>query len=86
MDYLTAAEKLCMAGYEDAVVLDGYDDALIGVTYEGHAVYDYDVIIDQLTKQDGMAVDEAIEWVEYNIIRALPYAGEMAPIISHKIE
>ena len=36
-------------------------------------------------KYDNMTDTEAIEWIEYNTIRALPYAGEKAPIIMYKI-
>ena len=30
--------------------------------------------------------DEAIEWIDYNVIRALPYMGEEAPIIMHALD
>ena len=34
---------------------------------------------------DKMEHDEAIEFIEYNTIRATPYAGEMAPIILYNL-
>lgn len=84
---MTAAEKLMDAGYEDVVILESYsyDDALIGVTEDGRAVYDYDKMVTWLMEKEDWSQDEAIEWIEYNTIRALDYAGPEAPIIMYSI-
>lgn len=37
-------------------------------------------------KVDGITSEEAMEWIEYNTIRSLPYAGSSAPIIMYRIE
>lgn len=81
-------EVLCEMGYEDSVVFDNpdYDDAIIGVTDEGRVVYDYDAMVRILVERDGMDETEAIEFIEYNTIRAIPYAGEYPPIIITKLE
>ena len=80
---MTAAEKLEDLGYEDVVVFENfsYDDALIGVSEDNRAVYDYDLMIDWICREQGWSTDDAIEWIEYNTVRALPYAGESAPIV-----
>lgn len=80
---MTAIEKLLEAGYEDVIVLENfsYDDALIGVTLDNRAVYDYEKMIEWLQRTQGWSECEALEWVEYNTLRALPYAGPEAPII-----
>lgn len=36
-------------------------------------------------KKDGIDEEEAIEWIEYNTIRAIPYAGEKAPIVMYDL-
>ena len=79
---------LCEMGYEDAVVFDNpdYDDAIIGVTDEGCVVYDFDAMVKILVERDGMDETEAIEFIEYNTIRALPYAGENPPIIMTQLQ
>lgn len=84
---MTAAEKLLEAGYEDVVILENYsyDDALIGVTEDGRAVYDFDKMVSWLMETEGFTQDEAVEWIEYNTIRALPYAGPDAPVIMYSI-
>ena len=80
-------EALCDMDHDDAVVFDNpdYDDAIIGVTDEGQVIYDFDMMVECLMKSDGIDETEAIEFIEYNTIRALPYAGEKAPIIMHKL-
>jgi hypothetical protein len=84
---MTAAERLLDAGYEDVVILENYsyDDALVGVTDDNRAVYDFNKMVEWLVTTEGLTVDEAIEWIEYNTIRALPYAGEQAPIIMYPL-
>jgi hypothetical protein len=84
---VTAAEKLLERGYQDVVILENYsyDDALVGVTEDGRAVYDWEKMIDWLMETEGMDPIEALEWIEYNTIRALPYAGPNAPIIMHRL-
>ena len=80
-------EALCDMDHDDAVVFDNpdYDDAIIGVTDEGQVIYDFDMMVECLMKSDGIDETEAIEFIEYNTIRTLPYAGEKAPIIMHKL-
>ncbi|MBQ9741306.1 MAG: hypothetical protein IJV91_10265 [Kiritimatiellae bacterium] len=85
---MTAAEKILAAGYEDIVIFENYsyDDALIGVTEDGRAVYDFDKMIAWLVETEGFTAEEAIEWIEYNTIRALAYMGDDAPIIMYPLE
>lgn len=80
---MTAAERLCEAGYEDVVVFENfsYDDALIGVTEDNRAVYDWSRMVAWLERTQDFSYEEAVEWIEYNTIRALPYGGDTAPII-----
>lgn len=84
---MTAAEKILAAGYEDVLIFENYsyDDALVGVTEDGRAVYDFDRMVRWLVDTEGFTDEEAIEWIEYNTIRALPYMGEEAPIIMYPL-
>lgn len=84
---MTAEEKILVAGYEDVVLLKdySYDDALIGVTEDGRAVYDYEKMISWLMTTEGRTPEEAEEWVNYNTLRALPYAGDKAPLIMYPL-
>ena len=84
---MKAKEKLLEYGYENVkyLVNYGYDDALIGVSDDGRAIYDFDLMIEWLMTEEDFAYEEAIEWIEYNTIRALPYMGKDAPIIMYRL-
>lgn len=84
---MTAEERILEAGYEDVVILANYsyDTALLGVTEDGRAVYDYEKMIRWLIDTEGWTQEEAIEWIEYNTIRALPYMGDKAPLIMYPL-
>lgn len=78
-----AAETLDEMGYGDAIVFEdpAYDSALIGVTSDGRAVYDYNKMVEYLVGLDGITEEEAEEFINYNTIRALDYMGEGAPVV-----
>ena len=81
-------DLLCDMGHEEAVVFDNpeYDGAIVGVTDESQVVYDFDAMVKILVERDGMTTEEAIEFIEFNTIRAIPYAGPHAPIVMTKVE
>ena len=85
---MSAEERLMDAGYDDVTYLVNYsyDDALIGVTEDGRAVYDFDKMVEWLMNEEGFTDTEAIEWIEFNTLRALPYMGDRAPIIMYPLE
>lgn len=80
---ITIEEKILENGYEDVKILTNYsyDDAAIGITEDNRVVYDFDKMIEWLMKIENFTYEEAVEWIEFNTIRALPYMGEKAPII-----
>ena len=79
-------DALCDMGHEEAVIFDGpdYDEAIVGVTDEGLVVYDFDKMVEILVERDNMEEIEAIEFIEYNTIRAIPYI-ENAPIVMNRL-
>ena len=81
-------EWLCAGDHEDTIVLESPDylSAIIGITEEGRLIYSYDKMVEHLMQTDGMDAEEAMEFIDYNTIRALPYAGEMAPIVMYDVE
>lgn len=87
--YTSVEDRLIYAGYEDVVYFTdyGYDDALIGVDTNNRAVYDFSKMVKWLVEEEDFENDiEAIEWIEYNTCRALPYIGDNAPIIMYPLE
>ena len=85
---MKAEERILNAGYEGVTyfVNYSYDDALIGITEDNVAVYDYDKMVKWLVEKEGFTEEDAVEWVDYNTIRSLPYMGEKPPIIMYPIE
>jgi len=67
---------------EGAVLLDGFNDAIIGIVEEfgngPRILYSKDKILHTLEKRDGMSPLESIEFYEYNILGL--FAGDQNPI------
>lgn len=63
---------------------DGFKKALIGYGRkkgsEDSLVYDYDKCL-QILMKNGMTDEEAVEWMEYNVVDA--YVGPSTPIFVH---
>lgn len=80
-------ELLLENGYEEVTYLTdfSYDTALIGVSDTGCTVYDYEKMVEWLMTTQGFNEADAVEWVDYNTIRALPYMGDGAPIIVYPL-
>ena len=86
-DTRTVNEKLTENDYDNVIVLQNpnFAAALIGVSIDNRAVYDYTKMLECL-QEDGMTDEEAIEFIEFNTLRALAYAGPAGPIIFHPLE
>lgn len=65
------------------IVLDdeAYDRSVVGITSDGRLVYDYWKMVEELEENDDCTHEEAIEWVDFNTMRAIPYMGKNAPIV-----
>lgn len=76
-------ELLCSMDYEESIVLESpdYIEAFSGIDSQGRVVYSYRLMISSLMISDGMNYEDAIEFINYNTIRALPFMGDMAPLI-----
>ena len=80
-------EKLEENGYdlEDADILliddDAYCKSLVGITDDNRAVYDKDMMVEEYSQHYQCSPEEALEYIEYNVVRALPYYYDKAPIL-----
>jgi hypothetical protein len=67
---------------EGAILLDGFNDAIIGIVEEfgngPRILYSKNKILETLEDRDGMSPVEAVEFYEYNILGL--FAGEQNPI------
>jgi hypothetical protein len=77
-------ELLNELGFEDSIVFENpnYDSAIVGYDANNNRIiYDFNLMVEYLMDKDNMEYDEAVEFIEYNTLRAIPYAGENAPIV-----
>lgn len=87
---MNAEEILLENGYDpEEVVLfknEDYETALIGVSDDYRAVYDFDLMIEYLMNKYGWSDIESIEWIETNTLPTIPYGykGRPAPIVIYK--
>ena len=61
-----------------------YDEAIVGTTNDDRVVYDYQKMADCLMKNDGMSYEDAVDFIDYNTVRALPYMPN-APVILYPL-
>lgn len=80
-------ERICAAGYEDAIVFANpdYANAIIGVTTDGQVVYDYYMMVEHLIHTDGMSEEEAVEFIDYNTLGAIHGSSDY-PIVMYHID
>lgn len=65
----------------DALYADGFEDAIVGVGHQCHnelVVYDYDKCVEILIKSQDFTYEDAIEWMEFNVVGA--WVGENTPV------
>jgi hypothetical protein len=67
---------------EGLLKADGFDEAIIGYGTkkgsEDSLVYSYEKCVDILIEKQGMTYEDAIEWMEFNVVDA--YVGPTTPI------
>jgi transcriptional regulator with XRE-family HTH domain len=80
-------EWLVDQGYENSIVLENpsYRNAVVGVSEEGRVIYSARIILEDMMLDEGMDYEDALDHFNYNLLRSLPYMGEMAPIIQYDI-
>ena len=70
----------------EALLWDGFDDALIGVVSracQSHlALYSVPKCVTILCKRDGLTKDEAADYLEFNTLCA--YMGPMTPLYTYE--
>ena len=81
-------EKLQELGFEETIILENpsYSTAITGISSHGNLIYDYDLMIEYLIEHDNMSYEDAVEFIDYNTIRAIDYMGEFKPIVMMNIE
>tara|TARA_R100000231_G_scaffold128562_1_gene99666 strand:- start:274 stop:531 length:258 start_codon:yes stop_codon:yes gene_type:complete len=77
-------ELVDRSGNDEMLFTDGYDDAIIGYTDSGVAVYSIESIIMIMITKEDMTHEDALDHFYYNV--ACSYVGEYTPIYVHDLE
>ncbi len=64
MERVNAIRELLTEG---ALILEGLDDAIVGYSDGGLLIYDYEKTVEHFV-EDGMTREEAVEWVDFNVL------------------
>lgn len=59
--------------------------AITGITDSGQLIYDYYLMIDAAMEEEGWDYEDAVDWIEYNTLRSIPYMEGARPIVSFPI-
>lgn len=74
-----AAEKTMLFRNPD------FAEAIIGISDNFSIVYDYDKMVKILVRDDDISYEEAVEYIDCNVLKALPYCNGKAPIVIYKL-
>jgi hypothetical protein len=86
MDFINDLVELGYLNDDAAYFIDpSFEDAIIGYSEE-RLVYDFDKMVLSLVKSEGMSEEDALEWIDYNTLRTIPYMGDYKPIILYRID
>lgn len=66
---------------DELLTIDGFDDAIIGVSESGvpRLIYDIEKLAELLMRREKLSEEDAYEYITYNISCA--YVGENTPIV-----
>ena len=81
------AAYLAEAYGDGVVMLDGpeFDGGIVGVA-GGRLVYSHAKLAAALAAENRWTRDEALDWIDYNTMRSLPYMGENAPVVMEDLD
>lgn len=74
-------------GYEASLVFESPDfaDCILGTDPDGRVVYSRRLMVEHLMADGDLTDEDAEEYIDYNIVRALPYMGENAPVLVSRL-
>ena len=77
-------EYLEAQGHEGTVFFENpsFVKAITGITDSEQLIYDYALMIAAAMEEEGWDEESAVEWIEYNTLRSIPYMGCYHPIVS----
>ena len=71
---------------EEGVVIfenPDFSTAFVGVTTDNRAVYDLELMVEDLMHKERMTEEDAREFIDYNTLRSLAYVDNGPIVIAH---
>ena len=91
-----ALRRFVFDAYGSVVFLDGpeFDGGIVGVARTAaeddvlrfRLVYSYAKLVDAIAEANGWSESDAVDWIEFNTMRSLPYMGNGAPIVMDDLD
>lgn len=85
-------EEFLSNNYPEVVLIgeinerSNYFPAIVGIdTVNCKLIYDYDKLVSCFANSLKVSLTEAEEWIEFNVIPALPFMGTHSPIILNSL-
>lgn len=80
-------EWLCEHEHSETTTFgEYYLSAIIGITEEGNLVYSYSKMVEQEMEDYDISLDDAVEYINYNAIRTVPYMKDKPPVIVYDMD
>lgn len=72
---------------QGAIILDNssYDNSIIGTTIDGGIIYSLERMVEEYMSDEDCTEEEALDWIHYNTIRAIPYSPDPKPMIVSEV-
>ena len=74
---MTSIREIIAEASPEALLADGFDEAIIGYDSQGCCCYDHDKCVDLLMRETGMPWEDVEEHMQFNVTGA--HFGDMTP-------
>ena len=83
MNYPKIGCRLTTMLKDDALILDGLDEAIAGQSDCGRLIYDHNKMLAIFMERDKMTQDEAVEWSDYTVMGVQPNGAGFIMMYEH---
>jgi hypothetical protein len=77
---------LDMLDLRDVIFYGFSDGGIVGLTTDGRLVYSYEKLVESLAEANGWSREDAVDWIEFNTLRSLPYIHGKAPVVMNDLD
>lgn len=67
------------------LINEDYKDAILGYTDDKRLVYSYEKMVKYLVDNNGLEEDDAMDYIDYNVVDMIKGMGEKSPIIVYEL-